>query len=225
MSAGLRNFITAAAVAVLVLAPSHQARADFVLLDHVDLGPQTLLRDTDTGLAWLRFTGGPFGTVNRATNLSLVDATLGAIGMRFATAAEIRTLWDHGGVAPNGQYFDLATTQSHILDMLPFIELLGVPTTPVCVAGFCASAFQVTAFEAPLVAGSGVVSRIFAQPDDLEITQSAPRAEGQAWAVVEYPVFIVPEPSSLLLVTAGLGLLGFISFRRNTRNRGQSPNS
>lgn len=80
---------------LVVLASAPFADAELVSMDS-DYGPGTITHDTETGIDWLDLT--------LTTNRSVVDITaqLGPggefEGFRYATSADITTLWTHAGI-------------------------------------------------------------------------------------------------------------------------------
>ena len=72
------------------------ANAELVSLDS-DFGPGTITHDTETGIDWLDL------TLTTSRSVTDITAQLGAggefEGFRYATTADIATLWTHAGIA------------------------------------------------------------------------------------------------------------------------------
>ena len=204
--------ISCCVVAVLAVLCCMQetARADLLEVDLDASGDALLTWDTATNLLWLDLTA----TTGESTSNILGSDWLTEDGFRYATVAEVATLFEH---AAGGLTVDFANnTANNLVAVDELVDMLGYTGYAVGYVPRYEWGYGITGdLSAP---GSTSTNRVWAAyrqyPGVGLLRPSYGNATEFHWGndIGHFLVRAIPEPTTLALV--GLGTLGIVALRR-----------
>ena len=220
------------------------ARGALLSIDDPVFGPGALTGDTATGLAWLDITSAGTRSFNDMTGVdgSNEFAPGGAFaGFRYATMAEVKTLWIDAGIPESAMFFGLdaeghniGTYQTNDASVFaaartlqgligyelttanpPYVNAGGWETKGLALdpGGIGFPRLETCTVGTGYCGGSSIPITQ-AHLDSVNATYWQPLQGYHHWLVEDGFVPAVPEPSTYAMLLAGLGLAGFVGRRR-----------